>query len=333
MPAVDYPYDYRRQLRKNNQRQFNSYSNWNRHQYWQEMLEDGQNKKDSILSRVQYYVHHGWPNKPLIEALTPYWRRASELSIEEGCVLWGSVIVPPQGQQRVLEELHAGHPGVAQMKGLARTIVWWPGLDGDIERKVQGCSSCQETRNAPPKAPFHPWCWPHQPWMRVHVDYAGPLLGKMFLLLTHLKWIEVEPVESVTTKTTLEKLRKIFSTHGIPDKLLSGNGSVFTSQEFTDFVKSNGINHIKTATYHPSSNGLAERAVQVLKKGLSLTKQGTLTYRLTQVLFSYQITPHSTTGISPVELMQITVTFRFVTPQLGANGTQKTMATETFLQG
>ena len=54
------------------------------------------------------------------------------------------VIVSPQGQQRVLEELHAGHPGMARMKGLARTIVWWPGLDVDIERKVQGCFSCQE---------------------------------------------------------------------------------------------------------------------------------------------------------------------------------------------
>ena len=215
------------------------------------------------------------------------------------------VIVPPQGQQRVLEELHAGHPGVARMKGLGRTIVWWPGLDGDIERKVQGCSSCQETRNAPPRAPLHPWSWPHQPWIRVHVDYAGPLLGKMFLVLidAHSKWMEVEPVESATTKTTVEKLRKIFSTHGILEKLVSDNGSVFTSQEFTDFVKSNGIDHIKTAPYHPSSNGLAERTVQALKKGLSLAKQGTLTYRLTQVLFSYRITPHSTTGISPAELL------------------------------
>ena len=59
----------------------------------------------------------------------------------------------------------------------------------------------------------------------------------------------------------------------IPEKLVSGIGSVFTSQEFTDFIKSNGIDHIKTAPYHPSSNGLAERAVQVLKKGLSLAKQ------------------------------------------------------------
>ena len=116
------------------------------------------------------------------------------------------MIVPQQGQQRVLEELHAGHPGVARMEGLARTIVWWPGLDGDIERKVQGCSSRQKTRNAPPKAPLHRWSWPHQLWMRVYVDYIGPLLEKMFLVLIDAlsKWIEVEPVELVTTKTMVE---------------------------------------------------------------------------------------------------------------------------------
>ena len=91
----------------------------------------------------------------------------------------------------------------------------------------------------------------------------------MFLVLidAHWKWIEVEPVESAaTTKTMVEKLRKLFSTHGIPEKLVSDNGSVFTSQEFTDLVQSNRIDHIKTAPYQPSSNGLAERAVQVLKK-------------------------------------------------------------------
>ena len=139
--------------------------------------------------------------------------------------------------------------------------------------------------------------------MQVHVDYAGPLLGKMYLVLidAHSKWIELEPVESTTTKISVEKLGKSLSTHGIPEKLVSDNGSVFTSQEFTDFVKSNGIDHIITAPYHPSNNGLAKRAVQVLKKGLFLAKQGTLTYRLTQLLFSCQVTPHSTTGISPAE--------------------------------
>ena len=100
------------------------------------------------------------------------------------------------------------------------------------------------------------------------MNYAGPLLGKMFLVLidAHSKWMEVEPVQSAMTKTTVEKLRKLFSTHGIPKEMESDNGSVFTSREFTDFVKSNRIDHIKTAPYRPSSNGLAERAVQVLKK-------------------------------------------------------------------
>ena len=100
------------------------------------------------------------------------------------------------------------------------------------------------------------------------------------------------------------KVKKNFLNSWIPEKLVSDNGSVFTSQKFTNFVKSNGIDHIKTAPHHPSSNGLAKRAVQVLKKGLSLAKQGILTYRLTQVLFSYRITPHSTTGISPAELLR-----------------------------
>ena len=96
MPAVDYPYSYRRQLRKNNEtiqflQQLESSPALARDvRRWTE--------QDPILSRVQYYVHHGWPNKPLIEVLTPYWQRASELSIEEGCVLWGyRVIVPPHG--------------------------------------------------------------------------------------------------------------------------------------------------------------------------------------------------------------------------------------------
>ena len=82
------------------------------------------------------------------------------------------------------------------------------------------------------------------------MDYAGPLLGKLFIVLidAHSKWIEVEPLESATTKTTVAKLRKQFSTYGIPEKLVSDNGSVFASQEFTDFVKSNGIDHIKNST-------------------------------------------------------------------------------------
>ena len=61
-------------------------------------------------------------------------------------------------------------------------------------------------QNTPPKSTLHPWSWPHQLWMRVHVDYAAPLLGKVFLVLmdAHSKWIEVEPVESAMTTQKLQ---------------------------------------------------------------------------------------------------------------------------------
>uniref|UniRef100_A0A2H6N0S2 Gypsy retrotransposon integrase-like protein 1 n=1 Tax=Micrurus carvalhoi TaxID=3147026 RepID=A0A2H6N0S2_9SAUR len=70
----------------------------------------------------------------------------------KGCLLWGDrVIIPPTLQDKILEVLHEGHPGIVRMKALARSYVWWPGLDSTIESWVATCKPCQETRLAPPK--------------------------------------------------------------------------------------------------------------------------------------------------------------------------------------
>ncbi len=68
-------------------------------------------------------------------------------------------------------------------------------------------------------------------------------------------------------------------------------------------MKLNGICHVKSAPYHPSSNGLAERAVQTFKAGMKKASTQDLQLRLTRFLFQYRITPHTTTGISPAELL------------------------------
>lgn len=72
----------------------------------------------------------------------------------------------------------------------------------------------------------------------------------------------------MTTKTTIEICREIFSRFGIPSILVSDNGSSFVLYVFQNFLKQNGIKHIKIAPYHPTSNGLAERFVQTLKQAL-----------------------------------------------------------------
>ena len=215
------------------------------------------------------------------------------------------MIIPKKGRQCILQDLHEAHPGVCRMKSLARSYFWWPNIDTDIEILVKGCKSCQENRNNPSAAPLHPWEWPSRPWRRIHVDYAGPFLGKMFLVIVdaHSKWIEVFPMNHSTSTATIEKLRQTFAVHGLPEMLVSDNGTCFTSELFETFLKKNGIRHVCSAPYHPSTNGLAEKAVQILKRGLKKMTGGTIETRVSRLLAAYRVTPQSTTGLSPADLM------------------------------
>ena len=139
-----------------------------------------------------YIILHGWNTSNSHDNLQPFFYRRNELSVVDGCVLWGScVMIPPQGRAIVLEHLHDTHPGTNRMKSLARSYhVWWPHLDSDIVTKVRHCHICQTNRPSPPKAPLHPWEWPSRPWARLHIDHAGPFHGKPFLIVVdaHSKW-------------------------------------------------------------------------------------------------------------------------------------------------
>ncbi|KAK0139329.1 hypothetical protein N1851_024035 [Merluccius polli] len=263
--------------------------------------------RDPVLSRVTQFVHHGWPPQDRDPAFQPYAVRKTELSVQDGCVLWGSrVVVPPLGRDALLQQLHHGHIGITRMKALARSYFWWPGLDADIEAVVKRCVACQEHRNSPAPAPLHPWEWPSKPWQRIHIDYAGPFMGHMFLIVmdAHSKWMDVYPVTTSTSASTIECLRKSFSNQGLPETVVSDNGSCFVSAEFREFMQKNGIEHITSAPYHASSNGCAERAVQTFKSMMKKAGDGSLTTKVSRVLFSYRITPQSTTGLSPAELLQ-----------------------------
>ena len=106
-----------------------------------------------------------------------------------------------------------------------------------------------------------------------------------------------------TSYATIEELRRMFAAHGLPEVLVSDNGTVFSSGEFLEFTKRNDIRHVKTAPYHPSSNGQVERAVQTFKEAIEKNSTDSLPTRVSRFLFNYRNTPHSTTGVSPAELL------------------------------
>ena len=114
-------------------------------------------KRDPTLAQVLRFTLEGWPSICNSEQLTCFANKKTELSAEDGCLLWGSrVVIPPQGRAKVLTELHEAHPGVSRMKTLARTYVWWPSMDKDIEKMVKNCDECQIHQKAPAEAPLHP---------------------------------------------------------------------------------------------------------------------------------------------------------------------------------
>lgn len=266
--------------------------------------------KDPILAKVLDFVWHGWRevNDP---ELVLFSRKKDELSVENGCILWGSrVIIPVKLRNSILRLLHDQHPGINRMKMLARSYVWWPGLDKDIEDTVSSCTICQCTRNSASRVPLQQWPRASVRWQRVHIDYAEDTYSRQQMLIvvdSFSKWVEVFRMPSTTSFKTIERLRTLFASFGLPEEVVTDNGTNFTSGEFREFLKKNGVKFTLTPPYHPASNGAAERVVQEVKKSLQRQVMASkevisLQHKLDNFLFAYRNTPNTITGLTPSEL-------------------------------
>ncbi|XP_054749712.1 uncharacterized protein K02A2.6-like [Lytechinus pictus] len=109
---------------------------------------------------------------------------------------------------------------------------------------------------------------------------------------------------STTSECTIDVLRRVFSRYGLPQIMVTDNGSQFTSSEFKEFVDKNGIVHKRSAPYHPSTNGQAERFVQTLKQALRAARSdgGSPQAQLDRFLLAYRNARHAVTGEAPAVL-------------------------------
>lgn len=99
-------------------------------------------------------IIQGW-QKVNDTTFQPYSQRSKELTMQNDCILWGSwVVIPDVGRERVMQMLHEGHPGMTRMKEIAQGVVWWPGIDAEIERKIKECPECQMHQKSQPMVPY-----------------------------------------------------------------------------------------------------------------------------------------------------------------------------------
>ena len=168
---------------------------------------DMETMRDPVLGEVLQFTQQGWLDN-LEPVFQPY---------QDGILLWNSrAVVPESLQGLLLADLHAERLGMVKMKQLARKYFWWPGLEKQIEGTVRLCPACQESAKSPASASAA--SWPGEPWKRLHVDFAGPYVGKMFLFLVdaYSKFLEVAPMTHATSTNTISALRQIFSYVGLP---------------------------------------------------------------------------------------------------------------------
>src|ERR1700729_4157727 len=139
-------------------------------------------------------------------------------------------------------------------------------MEKDVIEYLQKCTTCKVRNMREIKAPIQEVDRQNHPFQKISLDIAGPFpvsnLGNKYILSfvdCYSAWPECYPLR---TKGT-EEVIKIFHTeilprHGCPDTVLTDNGAEFTSVQFQN-MSDLKIKHIRTAPYHPQSNGKNER--------------------------------------------------------------------------
>lgn len=191
------------------------------------------------------------------------------------------------------------------MKALGHSSVWWPKLDEAISEWVGRCETCQASRAAPPMVPARKWEKPQGPWSRLHLDFTGPIQGTTILVVVDAfsKWIEIVPMLSTTMEATIRDLQRLFTCHGIPDLVVSGNGPQWTSAMFQAFLATLGVRQALISPYHPASNGWAKREVRLVKEALDRMGTGNLQDKINHYLLAQHTTPCPISNRPPAELL------------------------------
>lgn len=127
-----------------------------------------------------------------------------------------------------------------------------------------------------------------------HADYAGPFLGKHYLIIVDAlsKWPEIFETNTSTSSKTIKLMIESFARFGLPETLVTDNGTQFVSETF---CKEAGINHIKTPKHHPQSNGQAERFVDTFKRAMKEINCKTSDESWQTFLSFYRTTPNPST--------------------------------------
>lgn len=180
--------------------------------------------------------------------------------------------VPESLRHRILSEFHSslesgGHFGVMRTEDKMKKRFYWPGMTEDIRDYIKSCHECQmRNRKKFKKTGSLQQVVAEHSMEIIASDVVGPLpktkRGNAYIITVidyFSKWGEAKATKRQTSSDIVDMLTEIFARFGTPKQMITDQGPSYMSSEFTNFLKTNGITHTPTTTYHPQGNGLCER--------------------------------------------------------------------------
>ncbi len=233
-----------------------------------------------------------------------------ELSEAKGLLLRGDRLVMPTSlRQKSLQLAHTGHMGIKKTSARLQTKVWWPGMTAAAEAMVRACTLCAACSNQGEckATPLQPTQLPEGAWLSLGVDFLGPIQGQMVMVVIdhYSRFPVVQVLQNTDCAMVLRKLDSMFKLLGRPLEVTSDNGPPFSAKDFSDGLANLGVRHRRITPLHPEANGLTERLNRGLNKAIRAAVSDGNNWKeaVEDWLMAYRLTPHSSTGLPPADLM------------------------------
>ncbi|XP_041480959.1 uncharacterized protein K02A2.6-like [Lytechinus variegatus] len=223
--------------------------------------------QDPQLSKLkQKITRDDWEEFRKDDDIKPFYPLRHELYIAEGMIFrLNLIVIPAKLQRKVIKAAHKmGHLGMTKTKQMLREKYWFPEMNTLTEQMIGQCYECQVTTKQHRQEPIKMTTIPDKPWDVIAVDFGGPYPDGHYNLVAvdkRTRYPEVETTHSTSFKATRTKMKKMFATHGIPNRVETDNGPPFNSKEFKEFAKEEGFEHKTVTPDHAQANGEAEASI------------------------------------------------------------------------
>ena len=238
-----------------------------------------------------------------------------QAKVSEGGEVFHALVLPKSFRRKVMEMAHegSGHLGARKVKMLLRQRFTWPGMGVDAINHTRSCGVCQRCSKAGKrKVPMMERQVISEPFEVLAFDLVGPFpvakYGFKYVLTAICmgsKWPEAIPLKAQTARAVATGMVEVFARTGIPLQLLSDQGSQFLGTMVSQLCRDLRIDQLKTAPYHPETNGVIERMHGTLGPMLTKASQMGLDWveQIPFCLFALRSAPNKDTGFSPYQLV------------------------------